>query len=76
MANTTVIDALNVTVDPELDRIIMYAADVEKYWHSYEKAVAYAASQCTREQAMRLSIAYKTLTQTMEDIVSHTEPKI
>jgi hypothetical protein len=72
----TIINALNTTIDPVLDKLIMDAADVEHYWHGYEKAVEFAASRCTYEQAMILAVAYKKLAQTMEDIASHNKPKI
>ena len=70
MTNTSIIAALNVTVDPDLDKIIMDLADLENSYQSYEKAVAIAFSICTYQQAMQLCDAYKKLAQTMQDAAS------
>ena len=74
MTNTqsTIIAALNVTVDPELDKIITGMADIECGFGSYEKAVRYAASRCTYEEAMKLRDAYTKLAQVMQDVASAT----
>jgi excinuclease UvrABC helicase subunit UvrB len=72
MTNSTIIAALNVTVDPELDKIIMDMSDLENSWGSYEKAVVYAASRCTYEEAITLRDAYAKLAQTMQDVASAT----
>ena len=72
MTNSTIIAALNVTVDPELDKIITGMADIECGFGSYEKAVAFAASRCTYEEAMTLRDAYAKLAQTMQDVASAT----
>jgi excinuclease UvrABC helicase subunit UvrB len=72
MTNSTIIAALNVTVDPELDKIIMDMADLENGFRSYEKAVVYAASRCTYEEAMTLRDAYAKLAETMQDVASAT----
>jgi len=72
MTNSTIIAALNVTVDPELDKIITGMADIECGFGSYEKAVRYAASRCTYEEAMTLRDAYTKLAQTMQDVASAT----
>jgi excinuclease UvrABC helicase subunit UvrB len=72
MTNSTIIAALNVTVDPELDTIIMDMADLENSFRSYEKAVMYAASRCTYEEAMTLRDAYAKLAETMQDVASAT----
>ena len=75
-SSNIIITALNTTIDPILDKIIMNAADLENGFNSYEKAVEFSATRCTYEQAIILSIAYKRLAQTMEDIASHTKLKI
>jgi excinuclease UvrABC helicase subunit UvrB len=72
MTNSTIIAALNVTVDPELDKIIMDMADLENGFRSYEKAVVYAASRYTYEEAMTLRDAYAKLAETMQDVASAT----
>ena len=70
MTNSTIIAALNVTVDPELDKIITGMADIECGFGSYEKAVAFAASRCTYEEAMTLRDAYAKLAQTMQHVAT------
>ena len=75
-SSNIIVTALNTTVDPVLDKIIMDAADLENGFNSYQKAIEFSATRCTYEQAMILAIAYKRLAQTMEDIASHTKPKI
>ena len=72
MTNSTIIAALNVTVDPELDKIITGMADIECGFGSYEKAVRYAASRSTYEEVMKLRDAYTKLAQTMQDVASAT----
>lgn len=72
MTNSTIIAALNVTVNPELDKIIMDMADLENGFSSYEKAVVHAASKCTYEEAMTLRDAYAKLAQAMQDVASAT----
>ena len=76
MTSNLIVTALNTTVDPVLDKIIMDAADLENGFNSYQQAVEFSATRCTYEQAMILATAYKRLAQTMEDIASHTKPKI
>lgn len=71
-SSNIIITALNVTVDPDLDQIIINAADLENGFDSYEQAIAFAATRCTYEQAMKLCNAYKILAQTMKDIASTT----
>jgi hypothetical protein len=75
-SSNIIITALNTTIDPILDKIIMDAADLENGFNSYEKAVDFAATRCTYEQAMTLSAAYKRLSQTMEDIAVQTSLKL
>ena len=75
-SSNIIVTALNTTVDPILDKIIMDAADLENGFNSYQQAVEFSATRCTYEQAMILATAYKRLAQTMEDIASHTKPKI
>jgi hypothetical protein len=70
MTNSTIIAALNVTVDPELDKIIMDMADLENSFRSYEKAVVYAASRYTYEEVMTLRDAYAKLAETMQDVAA------
>ena len=72
MTNSTIIAALNATEDPALDNIIIGMADIECGLGSYEKAVAFAASRCTYEEAMTLRDAYAKLAQTMQDVASAT----
>ena len=75
-SSNIIITALNTTIDPILDKIIMDAADLENGFNSYQKAVDFAATRCTYEQAIALSAAYKRLSQTMEDIAAQTSLKI
>ena len=72
MTNSTIIAALNATSDPALDKIITDMADIECGFGSYEKAVKYAASKCTYEEAMKLRDAYMKLATTMQDVASAT----
>ena len=72
MTNSTIIDALNTTIDPVLDKIIMDMADLEHGFGSYDKAVEWAAKKCTYEQAMTLSKAYQKLAQAMQDVATAT----
>jgi hypothetical protein len=72
MTNTqsTIIAALNVTVDPELDKIITGMADIECGFGSYEKAVRYAASRSTYEEVTKLRAAYEKLAETMQHVAT------
>ena len=72
MTNSTIIAALNATEDPALDNIIIGMADIECGFGSYEKAVQYAASRCTYEEAMTLRDAYAKLAKAMQDVASAT----
>jgi hypothetical protein len=72
MTNSNIIAALNATSDPALDKIITDMADIECGFGSYEKAVKYAASKCTYEEAMKLRDAYMKLATTMQDVASAT----
>ena len=72
MTNSTIIAALNATEDPALDNIIIGMADIECGFGSYEKAVAFAASRCTYEEAMTLRDAYAKLAKAMQDVASAT----
>ena len=72
MTNSNIIAALSATSDPALDKIIIGMADIECGFGSYERAVRYAASKCTYEEAMKLRDAYMKLATTMQDVASAT----
>ena len=66
-SNTSIIDALNVTIEPELDQIMMDMADLQFGFGSYGKAVEWIAKKHTYEQLLKLQDAYKVLWESVQD---------